>query len=227
MKKSRKHLIEGICFLIGFLFWTLIIQCVDVQNVGPKSSKVGLALINVWFHKLTGVHMNIYQITDWLGLVPIVICMCFGVIGLKQWICRRSICRVDVDIILLGIYYVLVILMYLVFEMIPINYRPVLINGVLEASYPSSTTLLVMGVMPTLAFQMKSRINNCFARKTAEVFAASFMLFMVIGRLISGVHWLTDIVGAILLSVGLFQLYVSAVLRFDEKGEGQWNLEKN
>ena len=85
--------------------------------------------------------MLIYTITDWLGLVPIIICMCFGVLGFAQLVKHRSLLKVDTDILLLGAYYVLVILCYLLFEMVPINYRPILINGNLEASYPSSRFL--------------------------------------------------------------------------------------
>ena len=129
MKRNEKrHLWVGTGFLIGFLLWTALIRCVDVQAAGPKGTKVGFATFNLWFHNLTGVHMTVYTITDWLGLVPIVICLCFGAVGVIQVIRRRSLLRVDRDIILLGLYYILVILAYLVFEMIPINYRPVLLS---------------------------------------------------------------------------------------------------
>ena len=131
----------GIWFLLVFLLWTALIRSVDVQAAGPTGTKVGFAAFNLWFHHLTGVHMTVYTITDWMGLVPIAVCLGFGVVGVFQLIRWRSLLRVDPDIILLGLYYVLVILAYLVFEMVPINYRPILINGALEASYPSSTTL--------------------------------------------------------------------------------------
>ena len=109
----------------------------------------------------------------------------------------------------------IVIACYLIFEMIPINYRPVLIEGRLEASYPSSTTLLVLAVMPTLIFQVCRRVENPLIKKVTAVFAISFSAFMVIGRLISGVHWATDIVASVLLSAGLFMLYQSAVMYMD------------
>ena len=160
--------------------------------------------------------MKLYTITDWLGLVPIFICLCFGVMGLVQLIKRRSLLRVDSDILLLGVYYVMVIACYLIFEMITINYRPVLIEGRLEASYPSSTTLLVLGVMPTLMFQANMRVSNAMIRKAVAVFVVAFSVFMVIGRLISGVHWATDIIGSVLFCAGLYMLYRSAVLYADK-----------
>ena len=125
---------------------------------------------------------------------------------------RRSLLKVDYDIILLGIYYVIVIFGYLIFEMIPINYRPILIAGFLEASYPSSTTLLVLGVMPTLMEQVSRRSSNRTFKGIVNAFVICFSAFMVIGRLISGVHWVTDIVGSVLLSAGLFHIYKAVIL---------------
>ena len=156
--------------------------------------------------------MMLYVITDWLGLVPIFLCMVFGGIGLAQLIKRRSLWKVDRDIIVLGIYYIVVILCYLIFEMIPINYRPVLIDGRMEVSYPSSTTLLVLCVMPTLTEQMSRRVKNKTLNMVAQLFMVAFSVCMVMGRLISGVHWLTDIVGAVLVSAGLFYIYEAIIL---------------
>ena len=218
MKKNGKHeLWNGIILLAVFAVWTVLIQSVDVQPIGPNGTEVGFATWNGWFHKLTGVHMAIYTITDWLGLVPIFVCMIFAGVGLVQFVKRRSICKVDYDIIVLGIYYAIVIFGYLAFEMIPINYRPILIEGILEASYPSSTTLLVLTVMPTLIFQGKRRLEKQAAKTILCIFSYSFSIFMVLGRLVSGVHWLTDIVGAILLSRGLFYLYKGVVLLGDKE----------
>ena len=205
----RKELLAGIMLLAAFALWTVLIRHIDVQNAGPNGTEIGFATINVWFHQLTGVHMLIYTITDWLGLVPIIICMCFGVLGIVQLVKRRSLLKVDTDILLLGAYYVVVILGYLLFEMVPINYRPILINGNLEASYPSSTTLLVLSVMPTLKYQADRRIENPMTRKAIVLFVIVFSSFMVIGRLISGVHWATDIIGSVFLSSGLFMVYRS------------------
>ena len=210
--KEKRNLLAGAGLIAAFALWTVLIRWVDVQAVGQNGTKIGFADFNVWFHQLTGIHMTIYTITDWLGLVPIFICLCFGVLGLVQLVKRRSLLKVDPDIMLLGAYYVLVIACYLIFEMIPINYRPVLIEGRLEASYPSSTTLLVLSVMPTLMFQANRRVSNAMIKKVVSVFVIAFSMFMVIGRLISGVHWATDIIGSVLLSAGLYMLYRSIVL---------------
>ena len=209
--KKNQNLLAGILLLMGFAAWTFLIQTVDVQPIGPNESTVGFAALNGWFHQLTGVHWTLYTLTDWLGLVPIAVCLIFAGAGLVQLVRRKSLFRVDLDILLLGVYYVLVIFYYLMFEMVPINYRPVLIDGFLEASYPSSTTLLVLSVMPTLYFQAHRRLTQNALRQTICIFSVLFSAFMVIGRLISGVHWLTDIVGAVLLSSGIFLIYKASV----------------
>ena len=209
--KKNQNVLAGILLLVGFAVWTFLIQEVDVQPIGPNESTVGFAALNGWFHQLTGVHWMLYTLTDWLGLVPIFVCLIFASIGFVQLVQRKSLFKVDLDIILLGVYYVLVIFGYLLFEMVPINYRPVLIEGFLEASYPSSTTLLVLSVMPTLYFQAQRRLNPNALRQTILIFSVLFSAFMVIGRLASGVHWLTDIVGAVLLSSGIFLIYKASV----------------
>lgn len=209
--KKNQNVLAGILLLVGFAVWTFLIQEVDVQPIGPNGSSVGFAALNGWFHQLTGVHWMLYTLTDWLGLVPIFVCLIFASIGFVQLVQRKSLFKVDLDIIMLGAYYVLVIFGYLLFEMVSINYRPVLIEGFLEASYPSSTTLLVLSVMPTLYFQAQRRLTSNALRQTIRIFSVLFSAFMVIGRLVSGVHWLTDIVGAVLLSSGIFLIYKASV----------------
>ena len=210
--RKQKGFLPGGALVLAFILWTILIQTVDVRPVGVNGTNIGYAAVNTWFHRLTGVHMGLYTVTDWLGLVPIAVCVGFGLLGLDQWIRRRSIARVDRDILLLGGYYILVILGYLIFEMIPINYRPILIDGAMEASYPSSTTLLVLSVMPTLLFQINRRAKSQTVRRMTAAFVILFSAFMVIGRLVAGVHWLTDIVGSVLLSAGLYSWYRAAVL---------------
>ncbi len=216
---GKRGLLTAAALIALFILWTVLIRTVDVRPEGQNGTNIGFAAVNLWFHRLTGVHLGLYTVTDWLGLVPVAICIGFGFLGLMQWIRRRSLCKVDRDILLLGLYYILVIAGYLIFEMIPINYRPIPIDGVMEASYPSSTTLLVLSVMPTLVFQVSRRAKNRAVVRAVFLLSALFSAFMVIGRLVSGVHWLTDILGAVFLSAGLYLLYRSAVLLAGSKGK--------
>ena len=213
MKKNGKQvLFLGDIFIIAFAIWTALIQMVDVQPLGQNATNIGFATFNCWFHRLTNVNMTIYTITDWMGLIPLVVCLIFAGIGLVQLIKRRSLFKVDPDIIILGVYYVIVILAYFIFEIIPINYRPILIEGRMEASYPSSTTLLVLSVMPVFIEQIQRRLSGDVAKRIITIVSLAFSGFMVIGRLIAGVHWFTDIVGGVLLSTGLVLIYKATVM---------------
>ena len=206
-KETSMNFITGIFFLAVFTVWTVLVRFIDVQPIGPDGSSVGFAAANGFVHSLTGVHLALYTVTDWLGLVPIAFAFGFAVLGLIQWIKRKHIFQVDFSILVLGGFYIVTMAVYILFEMFVINYRPVLINGYLEASYPSSTTTLVMCVMPTAIMQFNRRIKRKAVRRCISLAISAFIAFMVIGRFLSGVHWLTDIIGGIFLSAGLVKIY--------------------
>lgn len=213
MKKEKniKILVVGFVAVVLFILWTVLVKIIDVQSIGPKGSCVGFSTLNEFVHKLIGVNMALYNLTDWLSIIPLCFIIGFGLLGLVQLIKRKSLFKVDVNIIILGVFYIVVMVAYLFFQFYVINYRPVLINGYLEASYPSSTTLLVMCVMPTAVIQLNDRIKNEKHRKAVACFINTFIAFMVIARVISGVHWITDIIGGLMLSLGLVMLYYSSI----------------
>ena len=199
----------GMGLIVVFVLWTVLVSVVDVRAIGPNGSSVGFATLNGYVHDLTGVNMRLYSITDWLGLVPIGVVLGFATLGLVQWIKRKSLFKVDRGIIALGGFYVAVMAVYILFEFVIINSRPTLIDGYLEASYPSSTTMLVMCVMPTAMMQLRTRIKNNGLKQCVMILITVFTAFMVIGRLASGVHWITDIIGGALVSAGLVITYAS------------------
>ena len=205
MKKQNKiSFYIGMGLLILFVVWTIAINFVDVRAIGPRESSVGFATLNQYVHDITGVHMSLYTVTDWLGLVPFCFIIGFGILGLAQWIKRKSLLKVDYSILALGVFYIVVLIAFAFFETFVVNYRPILINGVLEASYPSSTTMLVTCVMPTAIFQFNARIKSNTVKLCISLVIGVFTAFMVIGRLISGVHWFSDIIGG-----GLVMIYYS------------------
>lgn len=203
--------------LVAFALWTALVCTVDVQAIGPNGSCVGLASVNAFFHELTGVHMSLYVWTDWLSLVPVGFGAGFALLGLGQWIRRRSRRGVDGSIWLLGGFYLAVLAAYLAFETVAVNYRPILIQGVLEISYPSSTTMLVMCIMPTAMMQLHGRIRHAALRRLTVGAMTVFSVGMVVGRLISGVHWVTDIIGGALLSASLVMMYAALCCFCDKK----------
>ena len=208
---EKRRLIFGFLFLMIFILFTYSLTCIDVQAIGPNEAFVGYAKINKAVHSLIGVHLTMYTITDWAGAAALIIPFIFAAAGLKQWIKRKSILKVDKDILCLGIFYLTVFLAYIFFEKNIINRRPVLILGVHEASYPSSTTLLSLCTLTTAIKQTQIRVKNPAFRAVIIVFLNVFAAFLVIGRLISGVHWFTDIIGSVLLSASLVCLYFAGI----------------
>lgn len=190
--------------MAAFILWTALLFRVDMRPIGPNGSLVGFSTLNQFVHSATGVHMSLYAITDWLSLIPIIFAVSFAILGLSQLIRRKSISKVDRNILILGGFYIAVMIFYVLFEIFPVNYRPILINGVLEASYPSSTTLLTLCIMPTTAMQLNKHI-----KKPLVSIIHLFTAFMVIARLVSGVHWLSDIIGGVLLSASLVNFYTA------------------
>ena len=205
MKKTYLYLSVGLAF--AFVAWTLAVTLIDVQAIGPENSSVGFATLNAAFHGITGVNMTLYNVTDWLIILPIGVALAFASLGLYQWIKRGSILKVDASLLLLGAVYVATALIYAVFEIAVINYRPILIEGVLEASYPSSTTLIFSTVIPASAIELKNRIKNPSIGKLTVFLALATAFIVVVARLVCGVHWFSDIVGGALLSGGIVLAY--------------------
>lgn len=205
--KKRNFLISGILLLIAITF-TILVKVVDVKQIGVNNSSIGFATLNQFIFETTGVNMIWYHITDWLGLIPVFMAIVYAFIGLIQFIKRRSIFKVDKEIILLGLYYIIVIALYVFFEKVIINYRPILMNGFLEASYPSSHTLMTICICGSSILINKKLFNNKIT-KVINNLSIIIITITVVGRLISGVHWFTDIIGGILISSGLLMTFYS------------------
>lgn len=216
MKNYRKFIISGMLFAV-FIVFTILVKSIDVQPIGPEESVVGFANINKSVHECFGIQMTWYDITKWLGYLTILVALGFGVLGFLELVVRKSFMKVDADLLLLGGFYVLVLAFYVFFEKVIINYRPIIMDEGLEASFPSSHTMLVICVMATAMIQFKKRIQSKGIRTVAMVASAVIIVVMVIGRMISGVHWFTDIIGAVILSSALVMFYYAIFCLLSEK----------
>lgn len=213
-KKNLKYFIASGACLLFFVIYTICVKFVDVAPIGPNNSFVGFSTINNFVHNLFGVNFTIYNITDWGGVVALIPAVVFAIIGLIQWIKRKSLKMVDKNIIALGIFYIATVLVYLFFEFVVINRRPVLINGYLEASYPSSTTILSLTFLLSLIYQINIYVSNKKVNIALQVITYCYCAFLIIGRLVSGVHWFTDILGGIIISVALLLFYYALLHTF-------------
>lgn len=200
------YLGSAACFL-AFLGLILALRQVDLQPIGPGGSVVGLGSLNRYVWNLWGQRPAWQVLTDWLGCVPLLFASGFALFGLGQLIRRKSLKKVDADILLLGLLYLAVIVAYMVFEAYIVNFRPVLVDGRLEASFPSSHTLVGVTVMASSILQFQRRVSRRGWRLGLSLFCLLVIALTILGRLVSGLHWLTDILGGGLLSASLCLLY--------------------
>ena len=207
--KKRNFLVSTIFILLAVVF-TIFVKVVDVKPIGANETSIGVASVNQAVFKTIGVNMIWYHITDWLGLVPIFMAMIYAFIGFGQLIKRKNIFKVDKEILILGLFYIVVIFLYVFFEKVIVNYRPILMNGFLEASYPSSHTLMTICLCGSSIIVNKTLFNNKMA-KFINVLSAVIITITVIGRLLSGVHWVTDIIGGILIGAALLMTLYSVI----------------
>ena len=203
----KENIISSVVSTILSVIYIIIVKNMDVRAIGPNNSSVGLSSINSFFKELLGNNMTIYKITEIFGLIALLVAAIYGIIGLLQLVKRKSIKKVDKKIIALGILYVLVGIVYVLFEKVVINYRPVIIEGELEASFPSSHTMMAICICVSAIIMNKSYIKNKQYLKIANIALVALMLIIVVGRFISGVHWFSDIIGGIIISVTLLNYY--------------------
>ena len=205
MKKFANSYIFGFLFVI-FSLW---IRLFDVQPVGPEGSSIGFAALNVAVHDFFGMHIFWYKLTQALGLLAIAVAGVFAVTGLVQLIKRKSLLKVDKKILMLGVIYILVILLYALFEKVPFNYRPVVLDPAegLEPSYPSTHTMLILTIFGTAVAVLGDYIKNAKLVLLLKIVCLVIMALTIIGRLVCGVHWFTDIAGGVIISLFFISLY--------------------
>ena len=197
--------------LAVFAVFTLLVRFVDVQPIGPAGSLVGFASVNGMLFNALGQSGMWDKITDLFLLAALLSAVCFAFLGLYQLVKRKSLKEVDRSLYVLAVFYVLVAVLYIFFEKVTVNYRPVLVDGALEASYPSTHTLLVCSFLSAAVLQLKERIKRRNILTAVKVTAVLLIVLTAVGRLLSGMHWFTDVLGALVLSSALVMLYQSVV----------------
>lgn len=195
------------------------IKNVDVAVIGEAEKEMGLSTLNMQIFEKYQPNNTWYIITEALGLLAIGYAAVFPVIALVQWIKRKSLFKVDKEIIALGFLYVIVLGLYVVFEKVIISYRPVILDETVgpEASFPSSHTMLAIVVFISGAMVLNRMFKDAAARFVITVASIALTAILVVGRLLSGVHWFTDILGGVLISATLLMLYSAVIDRKKDK----------
>ena len=212
MNRKTKWIISGI-FLALFLLWIVLLKTVDVRPVGPAGTSIGFATVNEAFQEAFTFNKLLYTVTKLLGVLTIAVAGAFAIFGVVQWIQRRKLLRVDLEIRNLAVLYVVFAALYVFFEKVIINYRPMIMPDETdpEASFPSTHTMLVCVVMGSTILLLRRYIHNKGLRLVLQIVSALIIVVMVVGRLLCGVHWLTDIIGGVLISAALVSAYAAMI----------------
>lgn len=210
-KETKKYLVIGGVLFLLFIVFTVMVKTIDVQPIGPENSLVGFAKINNFVFNYFGVNLFWYHLTDWLGVIAVLVALLFAILGFIQLWNRKRIRKVDTDIIALGVFYIIVAICYVFFELYVVNYRPTIIGNGLEPSYPSSHAMIVLCIMVTAMIQCHLRIKKGFLRNLIYVLSTLLIGVTLLGRLISGVHWFSDILAGLLLGASLCMMYYAVV----------------
>lgn len=197
-----------------FLLYMILVKFVDVRPIGPLNTSVGFATVNNFFFKTIGTSELWYTLSKVGGAISILTAALFAGIGAWQLVKRRSLMAVDKNILAMGGIFLLVIILYVLFDKIPINYRPVLEDGALEASFPSTHTMLACTIMGCALLECREVVTRKSTLRYIEWFCYAVMVFTVLSRFLSGVHWFTDIIGGLLISAALVMLYYTLILYF-------------
>lgn len=209
MKIAKKQLGIAIGLLIVFILYTISLSLIDVQKIGPHYSKVGFATLNQSLFNKIGTNAFWYQVTEVLGIFPLMMVGYFALLGFFQLSTRKKLSLVDKEILALGFLYVVVAACYVLFEKVIINYRPILEDGQLEASYPSSHTFLAITVLLSAFYVLRKETG--MVKAIIAYLSLVVMLVLVIGRFLSGAHWGTDIFGGVLLGLTLVSFYLAGL----------------
>ena len=214
----NRKLIAGIVCLILFLLLIALLGTADVAAIGPENTSIGFSSINQAIHEATGVKMLWYKLTNYLGIFSILAGLCFACLGLLQLIQRKSLKEVDKELYALGGLFVVLAIIYILFEFIVINRRPVIIPGDahVEASFPSSHTMLVFVILGSILILLGKYIHNRGIRVLLQIICGILILAAVLGRLLSGVHWFTDIIGSIFISAALLFFFAAALDKIEK-----------
>ena len=219
MRKKRilRCEIAAAVLFVAFLALILLLTTVDVGTVdiravapdgtiiGTETAPLGLSSLN---QSLRAPYTPVwYTLTKLLGYASMALAACFALLGAYQLFSSRSLKKVDPDLYALAGAYALAAVFYVLFEVFVINYRPVILDEGLEASFPSSHTMLILTILGAAAVQCRLRLKNKALRRAVRAVFFVLMALMAVGRLLSGVHWFTDILGGALLGLAIACAY--------------------
>lgn len=155
--------------------------------------------------------MNWARITDIILISSILSLSVFAILGLCQLFSRKSIKKVDRSLLAMFIPLILMAVAYFVFNHFLIwNVRP---NGSGEASFPSSHVMVVSTIFFCIALILPQYIHSKLACASLNLLMLLLIVFTAIGRVVSNMHWMSDVFGALAFSAIFAFVYFLIIRR--------------
>ena len=167
--KKRGYGKTILLFIISIIY-TVLVTFVDKQTIGPEGTSVGFSAINKVFLDLISYNPMWDKITDLMLMIAILTAVYFAATGFIQLLKeKRPLAEIDKDILIMGFLYVILVIMYVLFDKVPINYRPVILDEGLEPSYPSTHDLMTLAffvftIVNLKIMDIKKKSANCGKR---------------------------------------------------------------
>lgn len=204
-----------------FVILLVLLLTVDVAPIAPLGNTVGLSTINGAVKDALSVNYTLYDLAEWTGYLALLTAAIFALLGFIQLVKRRSLAKVDRELVVLACLYVVSLLFYILFEVFVVNVRPVMVfdSSTPEASFPSSHTLLAVTFFGSAILLLRKYLQKKPLRVCAQVVLCALLVMTTVCRFLSGAHWLTDILGGILLGSSLLCLFAGALQKVEKKEE--------
>ncbi len=206
-KVLNKYSLMGLGFL--FIFLILLILLMSVDKASNIYKEIGLYNFNKIF-------LVDYYNESWDGFSDVIlyisILFILGLIiyGIYQLYKRKSLFKVDKDIILTGFGFVFIIIIWFIFDkFIDINYRPIAVNGSAQTSFPSTHVMLAcFSLLATTRIILKRNTNELKYNIITYGGVSILVILCSLGRILSKMHWTTDVLGAIFISLAIFFIII-------------------
>lgn len=209
MRRKSLDIIISILWLILLIF-TILVSFVDVKIFNVTNTKIGLYSLNKIFlvNSINSNYINI--ISNGIFLICLLVIILMLLLITFEYFKTKKINKNNLNFF---IHFLIMVLIWIIFDKILIiNYRPILINGNIEGSYPSTHVMVSTFVLLFLSDQLKKIFKN---DKIFYIISIGLIIIQSISRILLTMHWFTDIIGGLLIGCLLFFTFLRGEYGFN------------
>lgn len=163
--------------------------------------------------------MNWDKATDIMVYTAIATAGLLAVLGIYQWITRKSFKKIDKALLALIVPAVLVVATWLIFDKIfVLNTRP---DGSGEPSFPSTHTMITATIFFCTAIILPRYIKSRPLQIFLDLIMLAFVILVPVGRVLANKHWTSDVIGGLIFSVIFAGIYFVIVKKLTKGAKNE------